>query len=252
MQSSTERFTSRVETYAKYRPSYPTKVIELFRSECGLTPDALVADVGSGTGILSELLLKNGNVVIGVEPNEAMRRAAESILRGYPKFQSVNGSAEATTLPAASVNLITAGQAFHWFDAAAARKEFERILKKDGFTVLMWNDRRLDSTEFLRNYEALLRQFGTDYAKVQELDPRNQITEFFAPHEFKYREFPNRQEFDFEGFKGRVLSASYTPEPGNPNFEPMLQALQELFDSHHENGMVAFDYDTKVFYGQFS
>lgn len=252
MQSSTERFTSRVETYAKYRPSYPTQVIELLRSECGLTPDALVADVGSGTGILSELLLKNGNVVIGVEPNEAMRRAAESILRGYPKFQSVNGSAEATTLPAASVNLITAGQAFHWFDAAAARKEFERILKQDGFTALIWNDRRLDSTEFLRNYEALLRQFGTDYAKVQEFDPRNQITEFFAPHEFKYREFPNRQEFDFEGFKGRVLSASYTPEPGNPNFEPMLQALQELFDSHHENGMVAFDYDTRVFYGQFS
>lgn len=252
MQSSTERFTSRVETYAKYRPSYPARVIELLRSECGLTPEALVADVGSGTGILSELLLKNGNVVIGVEPNEAMRRAAESILRGYPKFQSVNGSAEATTLPSASVNLITAGQAFHWFDPAAARNEFERILKTDGFVALIWNDRHLDSTEFLRNYEALLRQFGTDYAKVQEFDPRNQMTEFFAPHSFKYWEFPNRQEFDFEGFKGRVLSASYTPEPGNPNFEPMLQALQELFDSHQENGMVAFDYDTKVFYGQLS
>ncbi len=211
MKSSTERFTSRVETYAKYRPSYPVKVIELLRSDCGPTP-----------------------------------------ARDYSKFQSVNGSAEATTLPAASVNLITAGQAFHWFDAAAARNEFVRILKANGFVALIWNDRRLDSSAFLRNYEALLREFGTDYAKVQEFDPANQITGFFAPCEFKYREFPNRQEFDFEGFKGRVLSASYTPEPNNPNFEPMLKALQKLFDSHHENGMVAFDYDTKVFYGQLS
>lgn len=252
MTSSTERFTSRVETYAKYRPGYPAAVIELLRSECGLTPTALVADVGSGTGILSELLLKNGNTVIGVEPNQAMRVAAENLLRDYSKFQSVNGAAEATTLPAASVNLITAGQAFHWFDAAAARKEFVRILKPEGFVALIWNDRSLDATEFLRDYETLLRKYGTDYAKVQEFDPRAQITQFFAPLEFKYKEFPNRQEFGFEGFKGRVLSASYTPEPGNPNFEPMLKALQRLFDSHERNGMVAFDYETRVFYGRLS
>ncbi|HET6670378.1 MAG TPA: class I SAM-dependent methyltransferase [Pyrinomonadaceae bacterium] len=252
MPSAIERFTSRVETYAKYRPGYPADVLELLRSECGLNPAAVVADVGSGTGILSELLLRNGNAVIGVEPNEAMRATAESLLRGYSRFQSVNGSAEATTLPEASVNLITAGQAFHWFDAAAARSEFLRILKAGGFVALIWNDRRLDSTAFLRNYEALLREYGTDYAKVQEFDPRNQVAGFFAPHEFNYKEYPNRQEFDFEGFKGRVLSTSYTPEPGTSNFEPMLKALHELFDSHQENGVVAFDYDTRVFYGQLS
>jgi SAM-dependent methyltransferase len=250
MSSSTERFTSRVETYAKYRPGYPAAVIELLRSECGLTPAALVADIGSGTGIFSELLLKNGNTVIGVEPNEAMRVAAENLMRGYAQFQSVNGSAEATTLPPSSVSLITAGQAFHWFDAKAARDEFVRILKPEGFVALIWNDRRLNSTEFLRGYEALLRDYGTDYAKVQEFDPREQVAEFFAPGGFKYKEFPNRQEFDFEGFKGRVLSASYTPEPGNPQFEPMLRALQALFDSREENGRVAFEYDTRVFYGQ--
>ena len=250
MLSSTQRFTSRVETYVKYRPGYPVEVIELLRSKCGLTPAALVADVGSGTGILTELLLKNGNTVIGVEPNEAMRVAAENLLRGYSRFQSVNGSAEATTLPPSSVNLITAGQAFHWFDAKAARAEFARILKPEGFVALIWNDRRLNSTEFLRDYEALLREYGTDYAKVQEFDPREQIAEFFAPQEFNHKDFPNRQEFDFEGFKGRVLSASYTPEPGNPQFEPMLKALHALFDFRKENGSVAFEYDTRVFYGR--
>ena len=158
MSSPTERFTSRVETYIKYRPTYPAAVIDLLRSECGLTADAIVADVGSGTGILSELVLKNGNEVIGVEPNQAMRLAAEHLLSSYPRFRSVEGSAEASTLPAASVDLITAGQAFHWFDATAARREFARILKPNGSVALIWNDRQLDSTEFLRGYEALLRQ----------------------------------------------------------------------------------------------
>ena len=250
MSSPTERFTSRVETYAKYRPGYPAEVIELLRSECGLTPEAIVADIGSGTGIFSELLLKSGNTVIGIEPNQAMRVAGENLLRGYSKFQSFNGSAEATTLPDVSVNLITAGQAFHWFDAAAARKEFVRILKPGGFVALIWNDRRLDTTAFLRDYETLLREYGTDYAKVQEFDPRDQIASFFAPQSFKQKEFPNRQEFDFAGFKGRVLSASYTPEPGNPKFEPMIKALENLFHSREENGIVAFEYDTRVFYGQ--
>lgn len=252
MPNSTERFTSRVETYAKFRPGYPPDVIELLRSECGLTEDTIVADIGSGTGILSELLLKNGNEVLGVEPNNAMREAAEHLLRNYPRFKSVGGSAEATTLPDQSVELITAGQAFHWFDGAAARREFARILKPQGYVALIWNDRRLDSTPFLRGYEALLRKYGTDYAKVQEFNPRNQVAGFFAPQTFQLKEFPNRQAFDFEGFKGRVMSASYTPEPDNPNFEPMLEALLQLYNSNQVNGTVAFEYDTKIYYGKLS
>ena len=250
MSNSAERFTTRVETYAKYRPGYPAEVIQLLRSECGLTPEAVVADVGSGTGILTELLLKNGNVVFGVEPNEAMRTAGTSLLRAYPKFKTIAGSAEATTLPAASVDLITAGQAFHWFDATAARREFGRIIKPKGFVALIWNDRRLDSTPFLRDYEELLRNFGTDYAKVQEFDGESLIASFFAPHGFKFKRFPNRQDFDFEALKGRVFSASYTPEPGDPKFEPMVEALNRLFNAHQQNGQVAFEYDTKVYYGQ--
>ena len=179
MSSSTERFTTRAENYAKYRPTYPPEVIELMRSECGLTADAVVADVGSGTGILSELLLKNGNKVIGVEPNEAMRTAGAELLRTYPKFTSVAGSAEATTLPSASVDLITAGQAFHWFDASAARKEFARVLKPKGFVVLIWNDRGW-IFGFLERVRTVPKTVWTDYAKVRTVDPKNDIAGFFA------------------------------------------------------------------------
>jgi ubiquinone/menaquinone biosynthesis C-methylase UbiE len=250
MSKHTERFTSRVESYAKYRPSYPPELIELLRSECGLTSEAVVADVGSGTGILSELLLKNGNEVIGVEPNDAMRNAGAELMRAYPKFRSVAASAEATTLPPASVDLITAGQAFHWFDAPAARSEFARVLKPNGFVVLIWNDRRLNSTAFLKDYELFLKEFGTDYANVQQFDSASHIASFFAPMSFKQKDFPNRQEFDFAGLKGRVLSTSYTPEPGHAKFEPMMEALDKLFISHQDDGIVAFEYDTKVYYGQ--
>lgn len=249
MTDSTQRFTSRVQSYAKHRPSYPLAILELLNSECALTPGAVVADVGSGTGILSELLLKNGNPVLGVEPNEAMREAAEQLLAGYPTFTSVNGSAEATTLPPESVNLVTAGQAFHWFDARKARMEFARILKPRGFVALVWNDRRLDSTPFLRAYEDLLMNFGTDYKQVRDFNETDEIATFFAPGTFTIKTFDNVQQFDFEGLKGRVFSASYTPEAGHPNFEPMLKRLQELFDRYQERGSVAFEYDTKVCYG---
>lgn len=249
MTDSTQRFTSRVESYAKHRPGYPPEVVELLTAECRLTPDALVADVGSGTGILSELLLKNGNAVLGVEPNEAMRVAAEQLLAGYPKFVSVNGSAEATTLESDSVDLITAGQAFHWFDPKKARAEFARILKPEGFVALIWNDRRLDSTPFLRAYEELLMDFGTDYKQVRGFNERDEIATFFAPGSFKSKSFDNVQQFDFAGFKGRVFSASYTPEAGHPKFEPMVNRLQEIFDRYEKRGSVAFEYDTKVYYG---
>ena len=250
MSKYSDRFTSRVESYAKYRPGYPAELIEVLRSECGLTSDAVVADIGSGTGILSELLLKNGNEVLGVEPNDAMRNAGTELLRAYPKFRSVAAPAEATTLTSASVDLITVGQAFHWFDASAVRTEFVRVLKPKGFVALIWNDRRLDSTPFLKAYELLLKEFGTDYAKVQQFDYTNDVANFFAPKTFKHRDFANRQEFDFNGLKGRVLSTSYTPELGHVQHEPMMKELEKLFISHQQEGMVAFEYDTKVFYGQ--
>ncbi len=250
MKDAAQRFTTRVDAYARYRPGYPTEVINLLANECGLTHDSVVADIGSGTGILSELLLKNGNKVFGVEPNGQMRASGQMLLQKYPKFLSIDGSAEATTLPQNSVDLITAGQAFHWFEWEKARAGFERILKPGGFVALIWNDRRLDSTSFLRAYEELLLKFGTDYSRVKDLTATEPIFRFFAPGDFQLNSFPNSQQFDFVGLQGRVLSASYTPEPGHPDFMPMITRLHELFETHQRDGKVAFDYDTKIYYGQ--
>ena len=244
------RFTSRVEAYIKFRPGYPHAIVELLKAECELNEDSVLADIGSGTGILSELFSKNGNRVFGIEPNAAMRSAAEALLTRHPEFRSVDGSAERTTLPDASVDLITAGQAFHWFDRPKSRIEFFRILKPSGFVVLIWNDRRLASTRFLRYFEELLQKYGTDYQQMSGRNATEEIAEFFSPGDFEVSTFENSQQFDFESLKGRVMSASYVPEPGNPQFEPMIEALREIFEANQRNGTVGFEYDTKVYYGQ--
>jgi SAM-dependent methyltransferase len=252
MSQSVDRFTSRVETYAKYRPGYPFEIVDLLKRECGLTPESLVADVGSGTGKLTELFLTNGNVVFGVEPNSSMRAVAESLFKHQTAFRGIDGSAEATTLPGISVDLITVGQAFHWFEPVKTRAEWVRILKPGGWAALIWNERELVTTPFLNDYEQLMLDFGTDYQDVRHENAEAQIAGFFAPDEFFLRSFPNRQVFDFDGLSGRVRSSSYTPEPGSPKFEPMMQQLKTIFDKHQKNGYVNFNYETKVFYGHLS
>ncbi|HKE60795.1 MAG TPA: class I SAM-dependent methyltransferase [Pyrinomonadaceae bacterium] len=250
MSQYVERFSSRVDNYVRYRPGYPTAIVDLLATECGLTPQSVIADIGSGTGKLSEIFLANGNVVLGLEPNEGMRAAADVILGKNPNFRSINASAEATTLPASSVDLITAGQAFHWFDLEKTKREWLRILKPSGWAVIIWNERRLDTTAFLRDYEALLLKFGTDYQTIRHENAIDGLKSFFAPKSPKLSSFDNVQLFDFEGLKGRVLSSSYTPEPGHPDFQPMLDELRVVFDRHQRDGQVSFDYDTRVFYSQ--
>jgi SAM-dependent methyltransferase len=248
--NTANRFDDRVENYVAYRPGYPAGVVDFLRGELGLRPGALVADVGSGTGILSELLLGAGCQVVGVEPNDAMRAAAESRLKSFAGFVSVKGAAEATTLETASADFVAAAQAFHWFDADGARAEFRRILKPGGWVVLVWNMRRTDTTPFLRGYEKLLREFGTDYAQVNcEQVSEERIAEFFGG-QFGSRSFDNFQSFDFDGLRGRLLSSSYVPLEGHPKFEPMLEALRRLFDAHQRDGRVRVEYDTKLYYGR--
>jgi len=249
MSQSVERFSSRVDNYIKYRPGYPTEIVTILKNECGLTPQSIIADIGSGTGKLSELFLKNGNAVIGVEPNAGMRVAAEKILESYSSFKSINGTAERTTLDPTSVHFITAGQAFHWFNPADSKTEFLRILKPHGWVALIWNDRKLQSTPFLQDYEAFLLKYGTDYQAVRHDKAEERIADFFGPATVTLKVFPNDQVFDFDGLRGRVLSSSYTPDPEHPNFPPMVHELEQIFDKHQRNGRVVFDYDTKVYYG---
>ena len=252
MRDPTRRFSSRVENYIKYRPGYPQAVLDTLKDDCGLTEASLIADVGSGTGILTELFLRNGNRVWAVEPNREMREAAERQLRSYPGFQSLAGRAEDTTLPEGSVDFVAAGQSFHWFDRQKARTEFARILRPGGWVMLVWNDRQTTSTPFLAAYEQLLQTYSTDYEKVnhKQLDDLQLLGEFFQPHGFKEKVFDNQQDFDFSSLKGRLLSSSYAPEPGHPNFENVLQELERIFQSHQVDDKVAFEYKTIMYYGQ--
>lgn len=250
VKDATQRFSSRVDHYVRYRPGYPKEVIELLTRECGLTADSTIADIASGTGIFTRLLLENGNRVFGVEPNAAMRQAGEEFLAGCPKFTSVAGTAEATTLGDASVDFVTAAQAAHWFDREKARREFMRILKPGGWTVLVWNERQTSSTPFLRDYEQLLLKYGTDYQEVRHERTTDEIADFFKPSDFETRTFENDQECDYDGLEGRLLSSSYVPGPDHATYQSMLRDLREIFDHYQERGKAVVKYDTRVFYGR--
>jgi SAM-dependent methyltransferase len=250
MHTHLNRFSSRVENYIKYRPGYPSETLDILKRDCGLTKDSVIADVGSGTGILSELFLQNGNKVFGIEPNAPMRFAGEDLLKAYENFVSIDGSAEATALEPQSVDLVTAAQAFHWFKRSEAKSEFKRILKSNGWVVLIWNERLVDSTAFLRDYESLLLRYGTDYQEIRHENVEPEIADFFAPASFQLQTLPNSQHFDLEALKGRVYSSSYAPEPGHPNFAPMMSALEESFNAHNQDGIVTFEYETKIYYGR--
>jgi SAM-dependent methyltransferase len=248
--NATSRFSDRVENYVRYRPGYPADVLRALKNECGLEPQHVVADIASGTGIWTRMLLENGNPVFGVEPNAEMRQAGERLLAQFERFTSVAGTAEATTLPDHSVDFITSAQAAHWFDPAKARREFVRILKPAGWLVLLWNERLTDSTPFLRDYEHLLLTFGTDYAEVRH--EHTMVNEFFGSAPYQERAFANRQEFEYEGIEGRLLSSSYVPRPGDAKYEPMLRELRKIFDKHAVGGRATFEYKTRVFFGRLS
>lgn len=252
MLDPTQRFSNRVENYFKYRPRYPPEILPLLEKECGLTRDSVIADVGSGTGFLSELFVRNGNRVFGVEPNAEMRAAGERLLAGYENFTSVDATAEATTLPEHSVDFVTAGQAFHWFDRIKTRSEFPRILKNDGWVVIVWNTFPLARSELVEGYHQVLLRYGTDYREVTREIDESGVRLFFPPGAIKTARFYYQQMFDWEGFKGRLLSASFAPQPDSPNYEPMLQELRKVFDSNQKDGTVIFDYDTEVYYGRLS
>jgi SAM-dependent methyltransferase len=246
-----QRFSNRTTDYARYRPGYPREVLDVLHKWCKLQRHHVVADVGSGTGLLSKLFLDHGNRVFGVEPNPEMRSAGEEFLQAYNGFTSIAGSAEATTLPSDSMDFVAAGQAFHWFDPSPARNEFQRILKPEGRVIIIWNERLLDDTAFLREYESLLCRFGTDYSRVNETYPRaEQMLAFFGSNEFTSHAVPNFQEFDFQGLSGRLRSSSYAPPSGHPQFAAMMQELQRIFAAHQQDGTVRLEYRTRIYTGK--
>jgi len=242
-----ERFSKRAEYYSRYRPSYPDSLLRYLERELSFSQASVVADVGSGTGILSELLLKNGNVVFGVEPNQDMRRTAEANLVEYKLFKSVSGSAESTTLESRTVDFITAAQSFHWFNPEKTRAEFCRIIREGGWVVLIWNTRKT-STPFLQNYDQLV-SWVSNRRRVWHEDVSESVLRSFLG-DYKAVKLTNSQETDYEGLIGRLMSASYAPLRGEPLFGEMLGKVSELFKRHQVNGVVKFEYETEVYAGQ--
>lgn len=247
---STQRFSDRVADYVRYRPDYPAALIDWLSDEHGLVPSWTVADVGAGTGISSRMFLDAGNTVYAVEPNAPMRTAAERWLGENPRFHAVDGSAEATTLAAGSVDLVTAAQAFHWFDADAVRHEWASILRPRGLAAVFWNSRLLAGSAFLEGYERLLLDYGTDYVSVAErYADEAEMRRWFGAGYRGAATFPHRQLLDFDALRGRLLSSSYAPREGHPRHAPMLAALRALFDATAREGLVGFDYETRITVG---
>jgi SAM-dependent methyltransferase len=250
MTDGIERFSNRVANYVKYRPDYPREIIGFLESNGVLRQSDVIADVGCGTGISTRLFLENGNSVFGVEPNAAMRAAAMQFLAQYPRFTPVDGVSNATTLPDAAIDLVTAAQAFHWFEPESTRAEFCRILRPGGGVLLMWNERQLDTTPFLVDYEQFLLDHANDYAVVRHENIDATQLESFFQGRFERATFSNVQVFDFDGLKGRMLSASYMPPEDHPNYPALIDSLANLFAKHERNGRIELLYDTNIYFSR--
>ena len=245
---STQRFTDRVEDYIKARPSYPAEAIDFVIGQ-GLDHRSQIADIGSGTGILTELLLERVGRVYAVEPNDRMRAAAEARLGDSQGYVSVAATAEDTGLPDHSVDLVAAAQAFHWFDTQRALDEFRRILRQPRRLALIWNN-RLNDTPFLNDYEALLQAHGTDYRAVNHQQLKDDELAGLFSADFVLGRFDNQQRLDLEGLKGRLFSSSYTPMPGEPGYAEMASEIETIFDRHQKAGYVVIRYETQVYSGR--
>lgn len=246
----TKRFSDRVSDYVKYRPSYPKEILEFLSKNASLSTGQTVADVGSGTGIFTKLLLDFGLKVFGVEPNDKMRIAAEKEFVSSTNFRSIKGTAEDTKLPPASIEYIFAAQAFHWFNPESTRQEWLRILKSKGLAILVWNSVKMDGSPFQVGYEDIKEKFGVDFKQVSIKYAATDDTMknlFGKPPEKTI--FENHQIFELSGLTGRLLSSSYMPKQSHPNYEPMCNALKDLFDRQQKNGFVQMEYETEVFYG---
>ena len=251
MSKPAERFSDRVPNYIKYRPSYPQELVDTLAKVCQLSSQSRIADVGSGTGIFSRLMLDKDCYVSGVEPNSNMREAAEQQFAGYNKFCSIDGQSERTGLDDSSIDLIAAAQSFHWFEAGDARQEFLRILKPGGYVALIWNQRKIEQP-FQTEYDSMLRKFAPDYSAVNHMNiSADDIQNFFSPNKVSKFEFEYSQNFDRAGFLGRMQSSSYVPKTGTGAHTRLMRAAENLFNRYQSGEKISFEYNSVLYLAQF-
>ena len=208
-----------------------------------------MADIGSGTGLLSQLFLENGNHVLAVEPNDEMRGFAEKSLGRFTRFLSVSGTAENTGLEGASIDLVVVGQALHWFDCEASSREFARILKTNGHVCIVYNDRNTEDS-FMKEYDQIVRKYARNRASVPTIDDPY-LSKFFKKGKYSKFLLPNEQLLDLEGLLGRMTSASYMPSPSDGDqFALLREDATRLFKAYEKRGMVRMLYDTTVLLGK--
>jgi len=249
----TSRFTGRVESYRLHRPGYPAAIVDLLARESGLSSDSLIADIAAGTGLLSEIFIERGYRVTAVEPNPEMRATCATLTSLYPRLQCADGSAETTGLIDRSIDLITVGQAMHWFDLKRTRSEFVRVLRLRGSCAIIYNNRRLSGDPFHEGYERILVEFGNDYETVKHSHmTEDRLAAFFAPNAMRSASFENSQQLDLDALIGRILSSSYMPQPRHRRYEEMSGAIADLFAQNESSGHVRMEYDCVVCYGQLS
>jgi ubiquinone/menaquinone biosynthesis C-methylase UbiE len=245
----TKRFTGRAFFYSTSRPGYPERILDILRAEVGFDKTFIIADIGSGTGLLSQLFLENGNRVLAVEPNDEMRNFAEESLNKFPKFLSVQGTAEHTGIESASVDLVTVGQALHWFNCEASSSEFTRILKDNGHVCIVYNDRDNEDL-FMKDYDLIVRNYARNRASVPSIDDAY-LSKFFKNEKYSKFSLPNEQTLDLEGLLGRMTSASYMPSPSDENqFAKLREEVARLFKKYEKLGRVRLLYDTSVILGK--
>ena len=243
MSDNTHRFTGRALDYDRYRQRYPSsEVLSRLRAWCGLTPACRVADIGAGTGMLAEVFLENGNRVLAIEPNPDMRGQMRAAFAATPQLEVIDATAEATTLPDASVDLVAAGRAFHWFDKERALAEFRRILKPGGWVGLIAVDRDRDSKDpafrpQIDAYEEMMSTHGTDYTRVRSGYRTYDKVEMLFDGEFHHDELPGLRQLDWPTFRGHTMSLSVSPQPGHPNHEVFLRELRRYFDTYASAGI---------------
>ena len=245
----TNRFTGRAFFYSTSRPSYPRRILDILRSEIDFDETYTIADIRSGTGLLSQIFLENGNRALAVEPNEAMRDFAEKSLRRFPRFLSVRGTAEHTGLETASVDLVVIGQALHWFNCEASSREFERILKTNGHVCIAYNDRNTEDS-FMKDYDYIIRKYAQNRASVPSIDDAY-LSRFFKDGKYSKFSLPNEQLLNLDGPLGRMTSASYMPSPSDGNrFALFREDAARLFETYEKLGRVKMPYDTTILLGK--